>query len=92
MSAHDPRLDGGRAALIAQLDEEESDLRAAYRTTERAIAALLVAREAEGIAKAALGDACADIERLRAENERLRDRIERQTVEIAHVKPWRVPQ
>ncbi len=69
MSAHDPRLDGGRAALIAQLDDDESDLRAAYRTTERAITALLVATDEIGVLRAALKGLWAENARLRAKHD-----------------------
>ncbi len=63
-------------------DSRSDDLRAAYRTTERAIVALNAAWTEEGIAKAALKDACAEIGRLRAENEGLRERIELLTGDI----------
>ncbi len=44
MPQHDPRLDGGRAALIAQLDEKDKKIIRLTAERDRALAALVRAR------------------------------------------------
>ena len=66
---------GHPRAGIARLEIENCGL---YKTTERAIAGLLLATDEAGRLKAALKLAVADVQPLKAENERLRAQLELQ--------------
>ncbi len=82
MTGHDPRLDGGRAALIAQLDEAQLPTDDATTACGRTLIALIEIDRLRAIV--------AERDRLSAEINRMWAEIEQQNVEIAHI-PWRAP-